>query len=92
MAHQPSFSEKELMNDLLMSEKQLSSAYTVGITESTCPNLRNVLLKCEQNVLQNQESIFQSMAQRGWYATKQASPQEVQNVKDQYNQLKSELK
>ena len=80
MTHQASFSEKELMNDLLMSEKQLSSAYTVGITESTCSNLRDVLMKCEQNVLQNQESIFQSMAQRGCMRQSKHS-QDVQNAK-----------
>jgi spore coat protein F len=92
MTHQASFSEKELMNDLLMSEKQLSSAYTVGITESSCPNLRNVLTQCGQNVFQNQESIFQSMTQRGWYNVKQAPSQDVQTAKDQYNQMKNQLK
>ncbi|TCO75245.1 spore coat protein [Marinisporobacter balticus] len=92
MAHQASFTEKELMNDLLMSEKQVSSAYTVGITESSCSNLRNLLLQCEQNVLSNQENIFQSMNQRGWYQVKKAPAQDVQSAKDKYNQMKSELK
>nr|WP_243116603.1 spore coat protein [Marinisporobacter balticus] len=92
VAHQASFTEKELMNDLLMSEKQVSSAYTVGITESSCSNLRNLLLQCEQNVLSNQENIFQSMNQRGWYQVKKAPAQDVQSAKDKYNQMKSELK
>lgn len=92
MTHQASFTEKELMNDLLMSEKQVSSAYTVGITESSCSNLRNLLLQCEQNVLCNQENIFQSMNQRGWYQVKKAPTQDVQSAKDKYNQMKSELK
>jgi len=92
MAHQGSFTEKELFNDLLMSEKQVSSAYTVGITESSCPHLRNVLSLCEQNVLSNQESIFNAMGQRGWYPIKKALSQDVESAKSKFNQLKSELK
>lgn len=92
MAIQGSFTEKELFNDLLMSEKQVSSAYTVGITESSCANLRNILSKCEQNVLSNQESVFTAMSQRGWYPIKQASPQDVESAKSKYNQMRSQLK
>lgn len=92
MILQSSFTEKELMNDLLMSEKQVSSAYTVGITECSCSNLRSILTQCEQNVLTNQEVIFQSMNQRGWYQAKKAPSQDVQNTKDKFNQMKNELK
>ncbi|MEW9123256.1 MAG: spore coat protein [Thermotaleaceae bacterium] len=91
MTHQASFTEKELMNDLLMSEKQVSSAYTVGITESSCSNLRDVLMSCEQNVLQTQEEIFNAMNQRGWYPIKKAASQDVQNAKNKYNQMQSQL-
>lgn len=92
MQHQASFTEKELMNDLLMSEKQVSSAYTVGITESSCANLRNILTQCEQNVFANQQDIFHAMQQRGWYTVKKAAAQDVQTAKDKYNQMKNELK
>ncbi|AOT69926.1 spore coat protein [Geosporobacter ferrireducens] len=91
MAHQPSFTEKELMYDLLMSEKQVSSAYTVGITESSCANLRNLLVRCEENVFKTQEDLFNAMNQRGWYPIKKASVQDVQMTKDKYNQIKNEL-
>ncbi|QZY54214.1 spore coat protein [Crassaminicella profunda] len=92
MAHQASFTEKELMNDLLMSEKQVASAYTTGITESSCTNLRNVLMQCEHNVLCNQESVFQAMNQRGWYAVKKAASQDVQSAKGKFNQMQHELR
>jgi spore coat protein F len=92
MTHQASFTEKELFNDLLMSEKQVSSAYTIGITESSCSNLRSVLTRCEQNVLSTQEAIFNAMNQRGWYQVKKAPSQDVENAKAKYNQLKNEVK
>jgi len=92
MAHHASFTEKELFNDLLMSEKQVSTAYTLGIAESSCPNLRSVLTRCEQNVLSNQESIFNAMSHRGWYKVKRAHSQDVENAKAKYNEIKNELK
>lgn len=91
MAHQASFTEKELMNDLLMSEKQVSSAYTIGITESSCANLRNILTQCEQNTLSNQESFFNAMNQRGWYQVKKAPSQDVQSAKTKFAQMQSQL-
>ncbi|APC38734.1 spore coat protein [Clostridium estertheticum] len=84
--------EKELMQDLLTSEKQTITAYSTGITESSCANLRNTLLgnfKNDQNI---QYMIFDAMKQKGWYPTKDAPDNEVQQLKDEANQMLSELK
>ena len=84
--------EKELMQDLLTSEKQTITAYSTGITESSCVNLRNTLLgnfKNDQNI---QYMIFDAMKQKGWYPTKDAPDNEVQQLKDEANQMLSELK
>lgn len=87
----PTFTEKELMNDLLTSEKQVTSAYNVGITEASCPNLRQHLTKCLTDTQEIQYQIFNAMKQRGWYQTKPAQSQDVQSAKTKYNQMKSEL-
>lgn len=87
----PTFSEKDLMNDLLTSEKQVISAYNTGITEASCPNLRQHLTKCLTDTQEIQYQIFNAMKQRGWYETKPAPSQDVQNAKTKYNQMKSEL-
>jgi len=83
--------EKDIMDDLLLSEKHGTEAYTTGITESSCPNLRQILNKCEQNIFKSQENIFNAMNQRGWYKIKKADSQEVQNAKNEYNQIQNEL-
>jgi len=87
-----SFSEKELMNDLIASEKQVTSAYNTGITEASCPNLRQELTKCLTETQEIQYQIFNAMKQRGWYQTKQAQQQDVQSAKTKYQQMKTELK
>lgn len=86
------FNEQELMNDLLTSEKQIISAYNTGITETSCTNLRQQLTQCLTNTQEIQYQIFDSMQQRGWYKTKPAASQDVQDAKTKYNQMKSELK
>jgi len=83
----PQLSEQEVLTDLLQTEKHITSAYNTFITETTCANLRQNL----RNILQEEqtihETIYNTMNQKGWYPVSDAQPQEVQKVKDQYNQL-----
>lgn len=84
--------EKELMHDLLATEKQVLSAYSVGISEASCPNLRDTLLKNFESVQEVQYKIFDTMKQKGWYPTKDASDADVNQVKSSANMAMSELK
>ena len=65
-------SEKDLMQDVLTTEKQVISAYSVGITESSCQNLRNTLVNNFKSAQDIQYKIFDAMKQKGWYTTKDA--------------------
>ena len=89
--HQRSFTEKELMNDLLTSVKQVCSAYNVGITESSCTNLRTHLTNCLNDTQQIEYQIFDAMKQRGWYQIKKAQSQDVQNAKTKFQQMQGDL-
>jgi spore coat protein F len=84
--------EKEMMMDLLATEKQVISAYSTGITESSCNNLRNTLVNNFKNVQDIQFRVFDSMKQKGWYTTKDAPDSEVTQVKNESAQLMNELK
>lgn len=84
--------EKDLMQDLLTSEKQVVSSYSTGITETSCQNLRNTLVDNFKNVQDIQYKVFDAMKQKGWYATKDAPDNDVNTLKNQANQMMSELK
>ncbi|WP_142414649.1 spore coat protein [Hathewaya massiliensis] len=88
----PNLSEKELMQDLLTSEKQVIGAYSTGITEASCPNLRNVLVNNFTKEQHIQYKVFDAMSQKGWYPTKDAQTQDVQQLKSQATQMMNELK
>ncbi|WP_053955849.1 spore coat protein [Inediibacterium massiliense] len=91
MHYQTSFTEKDLMKDLLLSEKQVSSAYSIGISESSCAHLKDLLSQCEQNLSKNQESILNAMGQRGWNNLIPYSVQDLKSIQQQFNMLKNEL-
>ncbi|MDF2882612.1 MAG: spore coat protein [Clostridiaceae bacterium] len=84
--------EKELMQDLLATEKQIISAYSTGITETSCSNLRNTLVTNFTNAQNIQYKVFDTMKQKGWYQTKDAPANEVQQLKNEANQMSGELK
>lgn len=88
----PNLTEKELMQDALTSEKQVISAYSTGITETSCQNLRNVLVDNFIKTQDVQYKVFDAMRQKGWYPTKDAPDADVQEIKNQSNQLSQELK
>ncbi|MBV7272741.1 spore coat protein [Clostridium sp. PL3] len=84
--------EKDLMQDLLTSEKQVVSSYSTGITETSCQNLRNTLVTNFNNVQDVQFKIFDAMKQKGWYNTKDAPDNDVTTLKNEANQMMGELK
>ncbi|WP_035292093.1 spore coat protein [Clostridium sp. KNHs214] len=92
MTHQPSFTEQELMQDILATEKQVISAYSTGITESSCPNLRNVLVDNFSRTQDIQYKVYDAMRQKGWYQTKDAQDNEVQQAKSKSTTMMNSLK
>lgn len=88
----PNLSDKDILHDLLATEKQVCSSYTVGITESSCQNLRNTLVNNLKSAQDIQYKIFDTMRQKGWYQIQDAPDNEVQQLKDRSNQMMNELK
>lgn len=83
--------DKELAQDLLTCEKQVISAYSTGITESSCMNLRNTLVDNLKNVQEVQFKVFDAMKQKGWYTTKDAPENEVQQLKTECSEMGNSL-
>ncbi|HBR02239.1 MAG TPA: spore coat protein [Ruminiclostridium sp.] len=91
MQHTPVFTEQEIMNDALSSEKQVINAYGTFIAESTCENLRSELAKIINDKQQIQYQIFDAMRQKGWYNTKNANMNDVQTAMQKYQTMKQSM-
>ena len=91
MHQQPNLSEQELLNDLLNQEKQLMSSYASYIQEASCQNLRKILTNQFNQTSQDQFTVFDQMRQKGYYQTKDASDQEVQQAKQNFKTMQGQL-
>lgn len=85
------FSEREIMNDVLSSEKQMITAYGTYLTESTCENLRSELVKIINEKQQLQYQVFDTMRQKGWYNVKNANLNEVQNSTQKFQGMQQQM-
>lgn len=89
MSH-PSMSEKELLNDLLNEEKQIVKAYATYVTEASCQNLRQLLIRNMTECSEDQYNIFDQMRQRQMYNPKDAQSQDVTQAKESIQTLKQQ--
>lgn len=84
------FSERELLSDLLHTEKELTKNYAGNCTEASCPELRSMLLRNMTECSEDQYGVFEQMRQRNMYNPKDAQQQEVQSAKQKMQDLKDE--
>ncbi len=82
--------EQEMLTDILSQEKQLVKDYAGDLTESSCQNLRQLLISNMTECSQDQYCVFDEMRTRNMYATKQAPENEVQTAKQNMDQLKQQ--
>jgi len=91
MQHHTNLSEKDLLNDLLNQEKQMVTSYATYLTEASCHNLRKLLSNQLSQTSHDQYQVFEQMREKGYYQGKDASDQEVQQVKTNFKAMQDEL-
>jgi len=90
MANQQ-LTEQEILNDMLLQEKHMSSAYTTYVTEASCPNLRSLLTQNLTDIFNEQYQVFDTMRQKGMYQVKDAQTNEVQMAKQKFQQMSQQM-
>ena len=79
------FPEKEQITDLLSLEKFLAGNYNSFLLESATPEM----VRCFSSLLEDthamQQSIFNEMQQRGWYATTKAEDTKINQTKQKFS-------
>lgn len=84
MMNQTSFGDKEMLTDLLSSQKFLADGYNTFANECATPAVKSdfINLLSEEHQLQNE--IFTEMQKRGWYPTEAADQTKVNQAKQKY--------
>ena len=88
---QNSYSEKDILTDVLNTEKQLIANYGTYIAEASNPELRQVLSSNLSQTVQDQYQTFDFMSMRGWYPTKPAQQQDIDLACQTLGQVKQQL-
>ena len=78
------FGDKDMMTDLLSSQKFVTDGYNTSANECACPGLRSDMLNILQEEHQIQSDVFGEMQKRGWYQTEAAEQQKIDQVKQKY--------
>lgn len=85
------WTDEEITIDILTTEKTLAGFYAATACETTCQNLRQVLMDNMVKTVSDQYQVFDQMRQRNWYPVKNAPPQEVQDAKNKFTQMKNQI-
>ena len=83
--------EKDMLQDILVLEKDLVKTYASYITEASCENLRNVLNKNFKDTTGDQFQVFYSMTSRDMYPVKEAPAPEVAQAKKKFGDISNQL-
>ena len=84
MMNTQSFSDKDIMTDLLSSQKFVTDGYNTFTNECACPALRTDVMNILNEEHHIQSEVFTEMNSRGWYPTETADQSKVNQVRQKF--------
>lgn len=79
----PEMNERDTVNEMLMTEKYMTNAYSVALNEASHQHLYNDLLEIFNETQNMQHELFNLMFQKGWY---KLEAQDTQKIQQSYQQ------
>lgn len=80
----PAFGDREIMDDILASQKQITADYNTAANECASSALQSEFMTLLGEEHQIQMEVFQEMQKRGWYPTEQAPQNKVSQTREQF--------
>ena len=84
--------EKDALQDMLESEKQLMTLYTTALFEGSTKTIRKNFSSNLLGVAENQYGLFQQMSTRGYYTPQPANKNLIDDANATYKKQKKSLK
>lgn len=84
--------EKDALQDLLESEKQLMTIYTTALFEGSTKSMRKNFSSNLLGVAENQYCLFNQMQTRGYYEPQPANKTMIDEANATYKKQKNSLK
>jgi len=80
----PQMNERDFLNDLLTTEKYMTTAYTQALHEASHQGLYNDLLSIFTETQNCQRDLYDLMFKKGWYSIEAADQQKLQQSYQQF--------
>ena len=77
--------ESEIITDLLLTEKKMSTNYTLFASECTNVKLRDTFVNLLSQGHKTQTELFETAKQKGWYTVEQAQPQQIAQASQKFS-------
>ena len=85
MPAKTNMTDKEYMEDVMLTAKTLTSLYHYATQEASTQSLHSEFQKNLNDTLKMQHNIFCTMEQNGWYPQQQADQAQIQQVKTKFS-------
>lgn len=76
--------DKNLMENILLLEKGVCDLFLHGTIESPSSQVHETFSTALNDALCIQDTIYDKMAEKGWYPTEQAEQKKIQEVKQKF--------
>lgn len=80
-----SFCDKDMMTDLLSSQKFIAEGYNTFANECATPAVKTDFMNILKEEHQIQSDVFAEMQKRGWYPTEAADQNKINQAKQKYS-------
>lgn len=84
--------EKDALQDMLESEKQLMTIYTTALFEGSTKSMRKNFSANLMGVAENQYTLFTQMSTRGYYQPQPANKNLIDTANETFKKQKTQLK
>lgn len=83
--------EKDMAEDVLSSEKSITSVYNTFANECATPEVRDEFMSILNEEHMIQADVFDEMKKRSWYCPAKAEQQKIQQAKVKYENSRPKL-
>ena len=83
--------DKEMLTDVLTSQKLMTSNYNNSANECSSRKLRDDMICLLHEEHDIEADIFTEMQTRGWYSTPAAEQQKIDSVKSKFSNVGTQL-
>lgn len=86
-----SFADREIMDDILTSQKHMTDVYNTFSNECTNQQLQSDMLNILKEEHTIQFNVFNEMQKRGWYSPAAAEAQKINEAKTKFEGISAQL-